>query len=105
MISSSRVSSNSDHGPSGGADHPQLAAPARTRLSAPTITPRPDRVDEVDPGEVEHHAGRAPAHQAHDLLAQPGRGGQLELAGHGHDLPAVALGGHVEGEQHDEPPR
>ena len=49
------------------------------------------RVDEVDLLEVEDHV-RLPAHDHLDhLLAEAGRGGHVDVAGHGRDRPAVPL--------------
>ncbi len=99
MISSSRVNVEQGLHPRDGSGHHQVAAVAAHPLQGADDHAEPDRVDEIDPREVEHDPRVALAHQADHLLAQPGGGGQLELAGHRDHGPGAAEGD-VEREQH-----
>ena len=77
-----------------GSEQTRASSPSlvRTRLSAPTEDPEPGRVEELDPVEVDDDVVATVVDQLDELLAQPGRGGDIDLAGDGDDRPAVALG-------------
>ena len=55
----------------------------------------PERVDEVDAGQVENEVVEAVGHGMHHVLAQLGRADDVELAGHGENRPlAVSVSVH-----------
>ena len=48
---------------------------------------QPERVDEVDPGQIEDEMMQPVGHSVHHVLAQFGRADDIELAGHGENRP------------------
>ena len=70
------------------------------RLSTPTITPRPVESRKSTPLRSITRWVRPEFAKPHDLLAQLGGSGDVELAGDGENGPVVAIG-HREIEQHE----
>ena len=55
----------------------------------------PERVDEVDAGQIEDEMVQTIGHRMHHVLAQLGRADDVELAGHGENRPlAVSVSVH-----------
>ena len=63
----------------------------RVRFSSPTITPSPVESTKSTACEVEDDPRLTADDDLHDPLPQPGRGGEVEVAGHPSHRPAVAL--------------
>ena len=71
----------------------QLAAVAPDAALRPDEHPEPRRVDEGDAAEVgdDRYAGMV-AGQAHELIAQPGHRGEIDLAGDGEHRHLTVVG-------------
>ena len=66
--------------PLGHPDDQQVAPVRASPLQRADHDAEPDRVDEVDAAEIDDEVRPAATDDADHLLAQTGRGGQLELA-------------------------